>query len=208
MELRGITLEQFVMATRYVSTSRYDSNIDVHQDARDVSSRSCRGRLVALNSRGAGARRSWSGRRGPWACWHAYRDVLTLLFERYSYATIRTSMATYKGWAGFHENYPATAYKNIGSEFQPAYMPDLCECDDTPAMVTHRGSSRNYVTSRGRTVPWSTVVAAAEHVMEVDVESGYDGKWTAPCPHGFDVEWQQDPWTLVCLPDCASHGGG
>jgi len=127
MELIGITLIQFEAAVATVS-SKYDGNLAVHDDAKSTSSRSSRGRVVTLDSHGQGSRRSWSGRHGKWACWHAYRDVMLALFEVNPDATIRTSLATYKGRQGFLDTYPGTAYHNIGSMVAPAYMPELCDC--------------------------------------------------------------------------------
>src|SRR5258708_20024708 len=76
----------------------------------------------------SGARRSWSGRRTPTACWHAYRDVLEAMFGEYPDARARTSLAVYRGLDGFKRDYPDTAYRNIGSQMCPAYMPELCDC--------------------------------------------------------------------------------
>lgn len=130
MELIGITIDQFETAVHTVS-ARYGGNLIVHRDAKAISGRSSRGRVVVRASGGEGARRSWSGRRGPWACWHAYRDVLSELFDVNPEARIRTSLTTYDGARGFQLNYPATAYKNIGSMVSPAYMPELCDCPDS-----------------------------------------------------------------------------
>lgn len=128
MEIIGVTLEEFRSAIATV-TAEYGGNLVIHDDAKAISGRSCRGRVVVNDSRGPGARWSWSGRHGKWACWHAYRDVLTEIFDINPDARVRTSLAHYVGRDGFESSYPATAYKNIGSMFQPAYMPELCECD-------------------------------------------------------------------------------
>lgn len=129
MELIGITIDQFKSAVALV-TAEYGGNLEIHDDAKAVSSRSCRGRVVVKDSRGAGARRSWSGRHGKWACWHAYRDVLVELFETNPDARIRTALTVYNGRDDFEASYPATAYKNVGSMIQPAYMDELCDCTD------------------------------------------------------------------------------
>lgn len=114
-----------------VSREHYDGNVITdRQSARQLSSRSVNLRLKVSSSRDVGARRSWSGRRMPAACWHAYRDVIRAILTAHPTATIRTGMAVYKGLEGFEETYPDTAYKNIGSIMQPAYMPNLCECTD------------------------------------------------------------------------------
>jgi hypothetical protein len=87
-----------------------------------------RGRVLPVTSRSEGARRSWTGRRVPAVCWHAYRDVLAALFEQRPEATVRTALAVYRGREGFEACYPETAYRNVGSQMQPAYMPELCDC--------------------------------------------------------------------------------
>ena len=73
------------------------------------------------------ARTSASGRRGPYAYWHVFRDVLSLLMVRDPRTLVRTSMARYDGAAGFLTTYPATAWKNIGSPLYPITMPELCD---------------------------------------------------------------------------------
>ncbi|MGE6730300.1 hypothetical protein [Streptomyces sp. NPDC059900] len=79
-------------------------------------------RLRVADSRGFGARTAASGRYGPYACWHAYRGVLFLLFCAYPTATVRTCCATYRGLRGFEENFQITEYQNLGSVLQPRYM--------------------------------------------------------------------------------------
>lgn len=127
MDITGITFDQMTVIVARVSAD-YDGNLTLHHDAKPLTSRSFRGRIVGVKSDGPGTRRSWSGRRGPWACWHAYRDVMLAVFAENQNARIRTSLADYKGEADFLEKYPATAYKNIGSMMAPAYMPELCDC--------------------------------------------------------------------------------
>jgi hypothetical protein len=100
-----------------------------------------RGRIIPTSSRSHGARRSWTGRRIKAACWHAHRDVLLALFLDHPEARVFTSMASYVGVEGFKATYPDTAYRNIGSELQPAFMPDLCECDGGLALPVPQRSS-------------------------------------------------------------------
>lgn len=135
MIITGITPQQFKDVVEKVSSIVYQDNLTT-EIGTIYSSTRFTGRVVAKRS-GAGthgddcapgARRSWSGRRGPWACWHAYRDVLEQLFWEYPDAKVRTSMAKYIGREGFKDNYPQTAWQNIGSVFAPAYMPDMCDC--------------------------------------------------------------------------------
>lgn len=131
MKITGITLDRFKEITESISLSFYEGNIVVHQDGQDASNSKggrCVARLTATDSDGPGTRTTWSGRRGKYACWHAYRDVLIAVFDVNPDAKVVTGMATYEGRDGFYRDYPATANQNIGSEFQPAYMADLCKC--------------------------------------------------------------------------------
>lgn len=128
MQITGLSLAQFTEIVDHVSANNYEGNLIVNSDAHSLSDTRFTARLRVKSSRGAGARMSWSGRHIPAACWHAYRDVLQAMFYAYPDARARTAMAVYRGLDGFQELYPETAYKNIGSQMFPAYMPELCEC--------------------------------------------------------------------------------
>lgn len=108
----------------------YGGNVIVHPDAYDYrgNGHSFRGRITVADSRGPGSRTTWTGRHGPYACWHAYRDVMAMVLSFAPDATIATAMARYRGLQGFKDLYPGTANRNIGSLAAPAYMPDLCQC--------------------------------------------------------------------------------
>lgn len=79
-----------------------------------------------------GSRRSWSGRRGPWACWHAFRDVLAEVFDRDPDATVTTAFATYRGKADFLAKYPWTDHHNVESFESTVHFSELCECRNDP----------------------------------------------------------------------------
>ena len=128
MQITGLSLDSFTAIVKEISDACYGGNVIVHQDAHSLSPTRFVARLRVKDSHGPGARMSWSGRHIPATCWHAYRDVLEAMFLAYPNARAVTMMATYKGLAGFREHYPDTAYKNVGSMMQPAYMPELCEC--------------------------------------------------------------------------------
>jgi hypothetical protein len=132
MQITGLSLEDFEWVTSLVNR-HYGDNLVVHRDGHDTK-RGCTARLAVNDSRGRGARRAASGRRGPYACWHAYRDVLKALFLLYPHATVSTGLARYRHQEGFRELYPRTASMNIGSMVQPRYMPDLCECSDIESL--------------------------------------------------------------------------
>jgi hypothetical protein len=128
VNITGISLEQFHSAVDALNaTETYAGNLRVHADAHVVSANRLTARLDVRDSRGPGARRSWSGRRGPYACWHAYRDVLTELFRINPDAVVRTSQATYRGALGFETTFPATGRRNVGSQVYPQTMPDMCD---------------------------------------------------------------------------------
>ena len=149
MQVTGLSVHDFRSLVERVSADDYDGNLIVDDRYTAHSGNRFSGRIRtrvggigptyegasqrARNSgeydeMASGARRSWSGRRAPIACWHAYRDVLAELFIRYPDARVQTSMATYRGAQGFLNDFPDTAYKNIGSMMSPATMPDLCDC--------------------------------------------------------------------------------
>lgn len=130
MNVSGIPLSEWREIVRVVSDLAYDGNVIVHDDTHTINAKGDRftGRLRVSDSRGVGARTSWSGRRTPSACWHAYRDVLRAAFTLYPNARIRTALSVYRGLEGFESAYPETGNRNIGSQMNPAYMPELCEC--------------------------------------------------------------------------------
>lgn len=152
MLITGVTLTQFTSATELASDAIYERNVIVARDGRDtgrlVSRNECRARLAVRDSRGPGSRLARSGRRhGPYACWHAYRDVLDLMFTRYPNATVRAGNAwhvTYRGQDGFRELYPETAVINIGTAMSPRTMPDLCVCEG-PAITWEARELRNSI---------------------------------------------------------------
>lgn len=76
-----------------------------------------------------GSRVSASGRRGPWACWDAFRDVLAAFYIADPDALIRTGMATYKNAQDFLVKYQDSADRNVGSLVSPAFYGELCDCD-------------------------------------------------------------------------------
>jgi hypothetical protein len=129
MRLRNVTLSEFRASVERVNVN-YGGNLHVHDDAHETGSRTITtvGRLDVLDSRAHGARTSWSGRHMKAACWHAFRDVVRDILENNEDAVITTSMARYDADT-FEDTYPSTAYTNVGSMVQPAYMTDLCVGD-------------------------------------------------------------------------------
>lgn len=141
MRVTGLPLYQVETLVYEVSQHAYGGNITLDGNQRALSRTRCQLRLRAEDSRGTGARRAGSGRRGPYACWHAYRDVMSAAFAVNPNARIYTGMARYIGVDGFAANYPDTAYVNVGSLFAPAFMPSLCDCDGSvPTAVIARAA--------------------------------------------------------------------
>jgi len=129
MQIKGMSLDQWTNVVDAVSAELYDGNIIVNRDSDDRSNsrtNHCRTSLRVKNSRGHGARMSWSGRRTVSACWHAHRDVFREAFRLYPDAVISTVLARYTA-ENFEETYRKTAYVNVGSMMSPAYAPELCE---------------------------------------------------------------------------------
>lgn len=149
MEIRGATLSDFRQAVAAVGWL-YDDNVRLQRDSKVIGNVACRARIDVHDSRGLGARWSWTGRRGPWACWHAYRDVLTALFTTHPEARVRTALAFYRGKESFEELYPETAYLNAGSVMSPVQQWQLCDCDERSPLGTITRSGDAMVVSFGR----------------------------------------------------------
>ncbi len=124
-----LTHEDVLAIIAKVSAAGYDGNVKAHDDAHAYRhGMGYAGRIDVSDSRGPGARRSWSGRRMPAACWHAFRDVFAAVVDADPAAVIVTAIARYDGRDSFEATYPDTAHHNVGSMAAPAYMPDLCDC--------------------------------------------------------------------------------
>lgn len=126
MHIRGVPLSDFQELTAEVSGDLYEGNVIVAPDAHPAGRHAIVARLRVVDGRGIGARTAASGRHGPYACWHAYRDVLSWVFDVYPWATVRTRLATYRGAEGFDERFRLTEYHNLGSQLRPRYIRELC----------------------------------------------------------------------------------
>jgi hypothetical protein len=166
-------------------------------------------RLDVRDSHGPGARTSASGRHGPYACWHAYRDVLGACFWVNPEAVIRTARAVYRGRDGFTRDYPATGRVNVGSQVQPVTMPELC---DHGVPEWHGGVDRTFRVARdvptrrrprvdfGAGIPrehrpdyiWEAAIAAADRVnAEADMLLTDGGQRPAPDPDQVPSAWDK-----------------
>lgn len=114
----------------YVSEDYYGGNLTFElEDLHGVRRNRFRFKMGATSGK-PGGRKSASGRRGPWACWDAFRDVLAGIFIEDPEALIRTGMATYKNARDFLNKYPYSGDRNVGSMAAPVSYGDLCECDN------------------------------------------------------------------------------
>jgi hypothetical protein len=134
MEISGITPGQMATIVAAVSHERYSGNVvpgwSDWPNVLNAAGTRFRGRVIVKSSKGAGARRSWSGRRMPAACWHVFRDVFRSAFAVYPGAKFNTSLARYTA-SNFESTYPETGVQNIGSMMSPVTMPELCACADS-----------------------------------------------------------------------------
>ena len=112
-----------------VSEDYYGGNLTYElEDLHGVRRNRYRFKMGATSGK-PGSRKSASGRRGPWACWDAFRDVLAAIFIADPDALIRTAAATYRGAQDFLDKYPETGDRNVGSMVAPAFYDELCDCD-------------------------------------------------------------------------------
>lgn len=115
---------------RTVSFHRYNHNVSAHVETVGTNRRSALIRVkLHAGTGGSGSRRSASGRRGPWACWHVFRDVLTCVFEDFPDATVHTALAVYKGRADFHRSFPATYHHEARAAGNSYDFGSLCACE-------------------------------------------------------------------------------
>jgi hypothetical protein len=128
MIITGITKQEFSdVVAKLNAPALYDGNI-VIENCESLNAKGTRlsVKLGTADSKRHGSRRAWSGRHGKWLCWHGFRDVFRAVMAVNGEAVIRSAKAVYKGSEGFEATYPSTADINVGSMFQPAYMPEMC----------------------------------------------------------------------------------
>jgi hypothetical protein len=121
MDAKNITIEQMQKALTKVN-KKYKGNIAfryIEQNGRRVSFT-----LTVNSSKGPGGRRGFSGRRVSAACWHAHGNFFECVFSICPDAVIIsrgigvTITRAYGNWQD----------KNIGSQIQPLYYSEACDC--------------------------------------------------------------------------------
>lgn len=127
MIISGLNAAAVESIVRSVSARKYGGNVVVENITDKSSNRTprCSVKIGTLDSHAHGSRTSASGRHGRWASWQAFRDILTEIFDQAPTATVRTSLAVYKGRDGFEAAYPGTYWTNVGSLYEPEYMGSL-----------------------------------------------------------------------------------
>jgi hypothetical protein len=66
-------------------------------------------------------------------CWHGHRDFFRALFELAPEARVVTAMATYRGREDFEASHEESGWRNIGSQMDPIYARDACDCNRVSA---------------------------------------------------------------------------
>jgi hypothetical protein len=140
----GVTPEQIKACVITASNSGYQGNVvtDGEPVRTGVTDRSAVSfRLRVLDSKEAGHRLGFvrtsrgNRRRLVAACWHAHRDVMGQIFDRYPNARIKTMLFDYRGAEDFVRNFRHTGDRNAGSLFEPVALRDLCECEHEEVRV-------------------------------------------------------------------------
>ncbi len=135
MEIRNVTESQLEAALYKINSDTYEGKIKFTEGVRVIHQRkngnqNVRVALRCTESKIPGSRDSWSGRSGPWACWHTFRDFYRALFAVAPDAVVVSSFAKFTA-DNFEGSYRETYYKNAGSMMQPVAFGELChDCSD------------------------------------------------------------------------------
>lgn len=136
MNVWGFTEKQIQATVDFVSAYEYSDNLIVDRlDTITESTLRTNLKLRVVSSRGPGHRlaarahhNTGNRRHLVAACWHAHRDVLTVLFDMQPEARIKTCFADYRGQDGFLRLFPATYRRNAGSQVEPVFYGQCCDC--------------------------------------------------------------------------------
>lgn len=142
MLVYGVNASQIETAVQRVA-DEWDGNVQLKSLTDKSNSRGGRASyaLRAADSHMSGARRSHSGRATIASCWHVHRDVLRELFKINPNARVVSGLSertpdgkrkrtVYNGSDGFERDFPGTAWINVGSDWCPAYIGQLCDCGE------------------------------------------------------------------------------
>ncbi len=118
-----------------ISSTHFDGNLRFDREPDQISKSRLAFTLRVGSSRGAGARRSYQGRRMVSACFHAYSMVIERILNsgarRITSARTTFTPADLTMWGGILEREGA---KNIGSMMEPMAYGNACECGEQSDM--------------------------------------------------------------------------
>ena len=122
MEFRNCTQDDLQAALVKVN-EKYGGNVIWNRSPERVGRR-FRATLKVASSKGAGARRSHSGRRLASACWHAHGHFFEALFSIAPEAVVKSAGNMITRQSGNWQD------SNIGSMMQPLMYSRACDCGD------------------------------------------------------------------------------
>lgn len=138
MKARNVTTTDIQEIVSKLNREKYMANILI-QNISEVSKTTVSFKIRMFESRAEGTRKSWSGRRGPWACTHVFEDIMREVIEKGGEILIP------KGSKGNEEGRQITISSdyeldnwvdnyncsNIGSMMNVVYPEQLCNhCND------------------------------------------------------------------------------
>ena len=131
MQVWGLSKMHVIHAVQEAS-AKYDHNLILTGTPRRVG-KTTRSPLTftlrVQDSSGPGAHRSASGRRTIRACWHAHRDVMTILF-RMGATRLKSVIADYRSAENFRDIYRDTYYGTMQHLGHREQYGALCECGE------------------------------------------------------------------------------
>ena len=114
------TTEQLNDALRHVNTL-FEDNICFNREPHQISKKRTGFTLTVNSSYGPGARLGFSGKRVHAACWHVHGKFFEYLFN----IGVTLILAGEKRMESNEDNWQDW---NIGSNYQPLYYSQACEC--------------------------------------------------------------------------------
>ncbi len=128
MKVWNVPVEEVTRIVTKVSKDLFDGNIEFKR-APEKDGRAVRFTLTVADSRAKGGRIGHSGRRVCACCWHGHRDIMSAIFDNYPDARLKSGHADYHGRNGFEDSFESTGYTNIGSQMEPLYYMNACDCN-------------------------------------------------------------------------------
>lgn len=124
MKARNVTTNDIVDIVSKLSREKYNYNVII-QNLTNVSGTTVSFKIGMSDSRELGTRKSWSGRRGPWACTHVFEDIMREVVEKGGEILIP------KGSKGNYEGRQIT----ISSDYELDNWVDSYNCSNVGSMM-------------------------------------------------------------------------